>query len=35
MEVDTAFFIDPDQAKSDLVDAMIGELSQFHNEFGY
>jgi hypothetical protein len=35
MEVDTAFFVDPDEAKSDLVDAMIGELSQFHNEFGY
>jgi hypothetical protein len=35
MEVDTAFFVDPDEAKSDLVDAMIGGLSQFHNEFGY
>ena len=35
MEVDTAFFVDPDEAKSDLVDAAIGELSQFHNEFGY
>lgn len=35
MEVDTAFFSDPDDAKSDLVDVMIGELSQFHNEFGY
>ena len=33
--VDTAFFSDPDDAKSDLVDAMIGELSNFHNEFGY
>jgi hypothetical protein len=30
MEVDTAFFVDPDEAKSDLVDAMIGELSHFH-----
>jgi hypothetical protein len=35
MEVDTAFFSDPDEAKSDLVDVMIGELSNFHNEFGY
>lgn len=35
MEVGTAFFSDPDETKSDLVDAMIGELSQFHNEFGY
>lgn len=35
MEVDTAFFSDPDDAKSDLVDVMIGELSNFHNEFGY
>lgn len=35
MEVDTAFFSDPDEAKSRLVDAMIGELSSFHNEFGY
>jgi hypothetical protein len=25
----------PDEAKSDLVDATIGELSQFHDEFGY
>jgi hypothetical protein len=35
MEVDTAFFSDSDEAKSGLVDAMIGELSHFHNEFGY
>lgn len=35
MEVDTAFLVDPDEAKSDLVDATIGELSQFHDEFGY
>lgn len=35
MEVDTAFFSDPDEAKSRRVDAMIGELSDFHNEFGY
>jgi hypothetical protein len=35
MEVDTAFFADPDGAKSDLVDVNIGEFSEFHNEFGY
>lgn len=35
MEVDTAFLSDPDGHKSDLVDAMIGELSRFHDEFGY
>jgi hypothetical protein len=35
MEVDTAFFSDPDETKSGLVDAMIGELSHFHDEFGY
>jgi hypothetical protein len=35
MEVDTAFFSDPDDAKSDLVDVNIGELSEFHDEFGY
>jgi hypothetical protein len=35
MEVDTAFFSDPENAKSDLVDAEIGELSLFHDEYGY
>ena len=35
MEVDTAFFTDPDGAKADLVDVNIGEFSEFHNEFGY
>ncbi len=35
MEVDTTFLSDPEDAKSGLVDAMIGELSSFHNEFGY
>jgi hypothetical protein len=35
MEVDTTFLSDPEDAKSGLVDAMIGELSNFHNEFGY
>jgi hypothetical protein len=35
MEVDTAFFADPDCAKSDLVDVNLGEFSEFHDEFGY
>lgn len=35
MEVDAAFFDDPDEMKSGVVDATIGELSSFHNEFGY
>jgi hypothetical protein len=35
MEVDTTFLSDPDDAKSDLVDVNIGELSAFHNKFGY
>jgi len=35
MEVDMAFFCDPDESKSGLVDATIGELSMFHREFGY
>lgn len=35
MEVDTAFFADPDGAKADIVDVNLGEFSEFHNEFGY
>lgn len=35
MEVDITFFDDPDDDRSGLVDAAIGELSDFHNEFGY
>jgi hypothetical protein len=35
MEVDTAFFSDPDGAKADVVDVNLGELSEFHDEFGY
>ena len=35
MEVDTAFFTDPDGAKADVVDVNLGEFSEFHNEFGY
>jgi hypothetical protein len=30
MEVDVAFFDDPHDAKADLVDGAIGELSNFH-----
>lgn len=33
MEVDTAFFTDPDGAKADVVDVNLGEFSEFHNEF--
>jgi len=35
IEVDVAFFDDPDDAKSDQVDGAIGELSPFHETFGY
>jgi len=35
MEVDVAFFDDPDDVKSDAVDGAIGELSTFHKTFGY
>jgi uncharacterized nucleotidyltransferase DUF6036 len=35
MEVDVAFFDDPDNQKSDQVDGAIGELSPFHETFGY
>ena len=35
IEVDLAFFDDLGDEKSDLVDAAIGELSQFHETFGY
>ena len=35
MEVDTAFLADPDGVKADLVDVNIGELSEFHEEYGY
>lgn len=34
IEVDIAFFDDPDEAKSDAVDGAIGELSPFHEAFG-
>lgn len=34
-EVDMAFFYDPDESKSGLVDATIGEFSMFHREFEY
>lgn len=35
IEVDLAFFDDPDEAKSDAIDGAIGELSRFHETFGY
>lgn len=35
VEVDLAFFDDPREEKADLVDAAIGELSRFHETFGY
>ncbi len=35
MEADVAFFDDDKAAKADEVDGAIGELSQFHETFGY
>jgi hypothetical protein len=35
IEVDVAFFDDPDDCKADQVDGAIGELSPFHETFGY
>lgn len=35
MEVDLAYFDDPDESKADLVDGAIGELSHFHETFGF
>ncbi|MGC4859773.1 hypothetical protein [Micromonospora sp. DT41] len=35
MEVDVAFFDDPDDHKADQVDGAIRELSPFHETFGY
>ncbi len=35
MEADIAFFDDPADAKADQVDGAIGELSAFHETFGY
>ncbi|WP_245722255.1 hypothetical protein [Micromonospora matsumotoense] len=35
MEVDVAFFDDPDDQKADQVDAFIGEFSPFHETYGY
>lgn len=35
MEADLAFLDDPARAKSDLVEAALGELSEFHLEHGY
>ena len=35
IEVDLAIFDDPDEAKADAIDGAIGELSRFHETFGY
>ncbi len=35
IEVDVAFFDDPGDLKADRVDGAIGELSAFHDTFGY
>ncbi|MCW2642503.1 MAG: hypothetical protein JWP76_4809 [Dactylosporangium sp.] len=35
IEVDVAFFDDPGDRKADQVDGAIGELSPFHETFGY
>jgi hypothetical protein len=35
IDVDVAFFDDPDDRKADQVDGAIGELSPFHETFGY
>ena len=35
MEADIAFFDDPADTKADQVDGAIGELSMFHETFGY
>ena len=35
IEADLAFLVDPDGAKADRVDGAIGELSRFHESFGY
>lgn len=35
IEVDIAFRNDADEAKADRIDGAIGELSQFHQSFGY
>lgn len=35
MEVDLAYFDDADDLKADAVDGAIGELSPFHESFGY
>jgi hypothetical protein len=35
IEADLAFFVDPDGLKADRLDGAIGELSRFHETFGY
>jgi hypothetical protein len=35
IEADIAFLSDPDEEKADKLDGAIGELSPFHEQFGY
>ena len=35
IEADLAFLVDPDGSKADRLDGAIGELSRFHETFGY
>ena len=35
IEVDIAFFDDPSYEKADLVDAVLGEMSPFHEDHGF
>lgn len=35
IEVDLAFFDDPNEEHADAIDGAIGELSRFHETFGY
>jgi hypothetical protein len=35
MEVDLAYLDDPDESKADMIDGAIGELSLFHESFGF
>ncbi len=34
IEVDVAFWNDPDEGKADEIDGAIGELSSFHEQYG-
>jgi len=35
MEADLGFFDDPDEEKSDQIDGVVGEMSRFHESFGF